>query len=86
MKAFRSDEELEKRAKYLAVLQMSDHVQLCYWPSTVAAALVILASLEGDNNASRQRVIEVLILPRERASFDCNHIFAWVFPMKLNEI
>ncbi|KAF3432085.1 hypothetical protein FNV43_RR26824 [Rhamnella rubrinervis] len=65
LKAFGGDEELEKRAKCLALLQMSDHVQLCFWPSTVAAALVILASLEGDDNASRQRVIETHIRTKE---------------------
>ncbi|CAL8097738.1 unnamed protein product [Prunus armeniaca] len=58
LRAARADAQGEKRAKYLAVLQMSDHVQLRYWPSTVAAALVILASLEGNHEASRQRVIE----------------------------
>ncbi|KAL6295281.1 hypothetical protein ACE6H2_003423 [Prunus campanulata] len=58
LRAARADAQVEKRAKYLAVLQMSDHVQLRYWPSTVAAALVILASLEGNHEASRQRVIE----------------------------
>ncbi|KAM3001539.1 hypothetical protein FF2_037819 [Malus domestica] len=47
--------------RYLAVLQMQDHGQLHYWPSTVAAALVILASLEGNCDVSCQRVIEILI-------------------------
>ncbi|CAN6557346.1 unnamed protein product [Malus baccata var. baccata] len=47
--------------RYLAVLQMQDHGQLHYWLSTVVAALVILASLEGNRDVSCQRVIEVLI-------------------------
>ncbi|PRQ41018.1 putative cyclin [Rosa chinensis] len=57
LKAAEADEEVETRAKYLAGLQLSDPVQLCYWPSTVAAALVILASLQG-NDASPQQVLD----------------------------
>lgn len=52
---------MEKRAKYLAVLVLSSHEQLCYWPSTVAAVLVIFASLESGQDAFHQRVIEVRI-------------------------
>ncbi|KAL6222886.1 hypothetical protein ACLB2K_006276 [Fragaria x ananassa] len=44
-----ADEEVETRAKYLAMLQLSDPGQLCYWPSIVAASLVLLASLEGND-------------------------------------
>ncbi|KAM1024719.1 hypothetical protein TB2_037390 [Malus domestica] len=53
--------EILMEGRYLAVLQMQDHGQLHYWPSTVAAALVILASLEGNRDVSCQRVIEILI-------------------------
>lgn len=59
LKAVRADAVLEKRARYLAVLALSDHEQLRYWPSTVAAVLVMLASLESNEVASYQRVIEV---------------------------
>ncbi|KAL6220115.1 hypothetical protein ACLB2K_007872 [Fragaria x ananassa] len=44
-----ADEEAETRAKYLAMLQLSDPGQLCYWPSIVAASLFLLASLEGND-------------------------------------
>jgi len=40
------------------VLTLSSHEQLCYWPSTVAAALVVLAGLEV-NQSSSLRVIGV---------------------------
>lgn len=53
---------MEKKARYLAKLALSDHEHLRYWPSTVAAGLVILASLESDQIESYQRVIEVKIL------------------------
>ncbi|KAL6186984.1 hypothetical protein ACLB2K_043100 [Fragaria x ananassa] len=57
LQAAEADEKVETRAKYLAMLQLSDPGQLCYWPSTVAAAVVMLASLEG-NDASRQQVMD----------------------------
>lgn len=61
LKAARADEEVEKRAKYLAVLLLTDQVQMYYLPSTVAAAVVILASLEGNHDSPIQRVMEVNI-------------------------
>ncbi|KAI3982052.1 hypothetical protein MKX01_018958, partial [Papaver californicum] len=39
LKAAREDEEMEDRAKYLAVLSLMDPDLLCYWLSTVAAGL-----------------------------------------------
>ncbi|KAL8535852.1 hypothetical protein ACS0TY_011479 [Phlomoides rotata] len=44
LKAARANENVEKTAKYLALLTLMGHQQLCFWPSTVASALVILAS------------------------------------------
>ena len=60
LKTARAEEEVEKRAKYLAVLLLSDQEQMYYMPSTVAAAVVILASLEGSQDSSIQNVIEVI--------------------------
>lgn len=59
LKAMKAGAEVEKRARYLAVLALSDLEQLRHWPSTVAATLVILASLESNEIASYGRVIEV---------------------------
>lgn len=59
LKAAKADAEVEKRAKYLAVLALSDHEQLRYWPSTVAAGVVIMASMDGNQHASYHQVIEV---------------------------
>lgn len=77
LKAAEADEEVEARAKYLAVLQLSDPVQLCYWPSTVAAALVILASLEG-NDASRQQVIETHVRTKGDDLHECIESLEWL--------
>ncbi|XP_019176526.1 PREDICTED: cyclin-SDS [Ipomoea nil] len=52
LKAARASDMMEKRTKYLAVLALLGHEQLSYWPSTVAAGLVILASSFIDQHAS----------------------------------
>ncbi|KAJ8564792.1 hypothetical protein K7X08_001252 [Anisodus acutangulus] len=43
LKAARASEYLERTTKYLAVLALLGHENLCFRPSTVASALVILA-------------------------------------------
>lgn len=62
LKVSKADTEVENRAKFLAVLVVLAGEQLCYWPSTVAAVLVIFASLESSQEAFHQRVIKVHIL------------------------
>lgn len=64
LKAAKADEDVEKLAKYLAVLSLLDHERLSFWPSTVAAGLVILASLATDHDSSCNWVMEVPPLPR----------------------
>ncbi|KAF2316687.1 hypothetical protein GH714_042028 [Hevea brasiliensis] len=64
LKAARADARVEKKARCLAKLALSDHEHLRYWPSTVAAGLVILASLESDQIECYQRVIEVKAISR----------------------
>ncbi|KAM0000163.1 putative cyclin domain-containing protein [Helianthus debilis subsp. tardiflorus] len=59
LKAARSDEEVDKTAKYLAVLALLGHEQLCFWPSTVAASLVSLACLAGNEQSSLQQIARV---------------------------
>ncbi|XP_022775720.1 cyclin-SDS [Durio zibethinus] len=61
LKAAKADADVEKRAKYLAVLALSDHEQLRYWPSTVAAGVVIMASMDGNQHGLYHQVIEVKI-------------------------
>ncbi|KAL8227707.1 hypothetical protein R6Q57_015291 [Mikania cordata] len=59
LKAVRSDEDVEKTAKYLAVLALLGHEQLCYWPSTVAASLVTLACLAENEQSSLQQITRI---------------------------
>lgn len=54
LKAANADAVMEKRVTCLALLALSGPDQLCYWPSTIAAALVILACLEHNENASNK--------------------------------
>ncbi|GAB4828700.1 hypothetical protein Ancab_018365 [Ancistrocladus abbreviatus] len=61
LKAASADEEMEDKAKYLAELASLDHRQLRFWPSTVAAGLVILVSLAANRDQSCQRVMEAHI-------------------------
>ncbi|CAJ1932712.1 unnamed protein product [Sphenostylis stenocarpa] len=63
LKAANADADIEKRVKYLAVLTLSSHEQLCYWPSTVAAALVVLAGLEVNQRSSLKVIETGLSLP-----------------------
>ncbi|GFP83578.1 cyclin-sds [Phtheirospermum japonicum] len=59
LKAARAKEIMEKTTKYLAVLTLMGHQQLCYWPSTVAAGLVILASIATNQDASCRLITSV---------------------------
>ncbi|KAL9259204.1 Cyclin-SDS-like protein [Drosera capensis] len=58
LKAADADEWMKQKAKYLAELALRDNRQLRYWPSTVAAVLVILVSLSADRQLSCQHVME----------------------------
>lgn len=71
LKASRADDKVNKRAIELAALALMDHEHLGFWPSTVAAAIVILASLEDD---PCQRVIKV----RKNINLTgCPYCFLW---------
>ncbi|KAF7827606.1 cyclin-SDS [Senna tora] len=70
LKAARADPKVEKRVKFLAVLALSSHEQLCYWPSTVAAALVILGCLELNQNGSH-KVIGIHVRSKDENLHKC---------------
>lgn len=78
LKAAKADAEMEKKVKYLAVLALSDHEQLCYWPSTVAAGLVILASMENNQNTSCKRVIEIHVRTKDSDLPECIKSLQWL--------
>ncbi|XP_027361398.1 cyclin-SDS [Abrus precatorius] len=77
LKAANADGIIEKRVKYLAVLALSAHERLCYWPSTVAAALVILACLEVNQNASH-KVIGIHVRSKDENLHECIESLEWL--------
>ncbi|KAH9794431.1 cyclin-SDS [Citrus sinensis] len=78
LKAAKADAGVDKKAKYLAVLALSDHEHLSYWPSTVAAALVILALLESHQDTSYHRVIEIHVRTKDNDLPDCIKSLEWL--------
>ncbi|XP_061371830.1 cyclin-SDS [Gastrolobium bilobum] len=77
LKAANADAVVEKRVKYLAVLALSAHDQLCYWPSTVAAALVILACLEVNQHAIH-KVIGIHVRSKDENLHECMESLEWL--------
>ncbi|EPS58312.1 hypothetical protein M569_16502 [Genlisea aurea] len=78
LKAARSNEFIEKTAKYLAVLTLMSHQQLCYWPSTVAAGLVILASLATNQDASCNRITAIHAKEKDNHLPECIKSMEWL--------
>ncbi|CAK8570447.1 unnamed protein product [Lathyrus sativus] len=77
LKAANADAVMEKRVTCLALLALSGHDQLCYWPSTIAAALVILACLEHNENASN-KVIGIHIRSKDENLHECMESLEWL--------
>ncbi|KAF9625234.1 hypothetical protein IFM89_020820 [Coptis chinensis] len=78
LKAARANGEVDKTAKYLAVLSLLDHERLCYWPSTVAAGLVILASLSANQESSCQWVMETHVRTKNDDLPECIQSLEWL--------
>ncbi|XP_020970402.1 cyclin-SDS [Arachis ipaensis] len=77
LKAAKVNAAVERRVKSLAVLVLSAEEQLCYWPSTVAAAIVILACLEVDQNAFH-RVIGMHVRSKDENLHECMQSLQWL--------
>ncbi|TKY69213.1 Cyclin-SDS protein [Spatholobus suberectus] len=77
LKTANADAVVEKRVKYLAVLALSGHEQLCYWPSTVAAALVILACLEVNQNSSLE-IKRIHVRSKDDNLYECIESLEWL--------
>ncbi|CAL0318589.1 unnamed protein product [Lupinus luteus] len=77
LKAAKADAVMEKRVKNLSVLALSAHEHVCYWPSTVAAALVILACLEFNQEAS-SKVIAIHVRSKDENLHECMESLEWL--------
>ncbi|KAI3920151.1 hypothetical protein MKX01_017808 [Papaver californicum] len=78
LKAARADEEMEDRAKYLAVLSLMDPDLLCYWPSTVAAGLVILSALASNQDSACQFIMETHVRTKNDDLPECIESLEWM--------
>ncbi|GMJ13385.1 SOLO DANCERS [Hibiscus trionum] len=78
LKAAKADAEVEKRAKYLALLALSDHEQLRFWPSTVAAGIVIMASMDANQHGSYHQVIEIHMRTKDNDLPECMTSLDWL--------
>ncbi|CAF1925639.1 unnamed protein product [Brassica napus] len=81
LKAARANPEVERKAKSLAVTSLSDHTQLCFWPSTVAAGLVVLACIEHNKISAYQRVIKVHVRTEDNELPECVKVFINITPI-----
>ncbi|XP_078447571.1 cyclin family protein [Wolffia australiana] len=78
LKAARADAEVENLAKYLAVISLLDHERLAFWPSTVAAGVVILASLAAGHDDSCNQVMETHVRTRNDDLSECIESLKWL--------
>ncbi|WJX16790.1 hypothetical protein P8452_06779 [Trifolium repens] len=77
LKAANADAVVEKRVTCLALLALAGPSQLCYWPSTIAAAVVILACLELNQKASH-KVIGIHIRSKDENLHECMESLEWL--------
>nr|XP_043626639.1 cyclin-SDS [Erigeron canadensis] len=78
LQAARANENVDKNANYLAKLALLGHQHLCYWPSTVAASLVILACLADNPQASQQQVERIHEGSNDKDVHDCTKALEWM--------
>ncbi|KAG8382681.1 hypothetical protein BUALT_Bualt05G0102800 [Buddleja alternifolia] len=70
-KAARANEKVEKTARNIALLTLMGHQHLYYWPSTVAAALVVLASLAENEDASCHLITAIHAREKDKDLPEC---------------
>ncbi|KAI3982864.1 hypothetical protein MKX01_010347 [Papaver californicum] len=78
LKAARADEEMEDKVKYLAVLSLMDPELLCYWPSVVAAGLVILSVLASNQDSSCHFIMETHLGTKNDDLPECIQSLEWL--------
>ncbi|CAN7134231.1 unnamed protein product, partial [Brassica rapa subsp. narinosa] len=75
LKAARANREVERVAKSFAVASLSDHTQLCFWPSSVAAGLVVLACIKHNKISAYQRVVKVHVRTKDNDLHECVKVY-----------
>ncbi|XP_072973808.1 cyclin-SDS-like isoform X1 [Typha angustifolia] len=78
LKAARANAEVEDLSRSLAVLSLLDHERLAFWPSTVAAGLVILACLATNHDSSCHMVMETHVRTKNDDLPECIKSLEWL--------
>ncbi|XP_020582898.1 cyclin-SDS-like [Phalaenopsis equestris] len=78
MKAARATAKVEDLCRHLAILTLLDHGILCFWPSTVAAGLVILACLATNNDSYCDVVLETHVRSKTDDLPECIQSLDWL--------
>ncbi|XP_022877134.1 cyclin-SDS [Olea europaea var. sylvestris] len=78
LKAARANEQVKGTARYLAILALLGHQQLCFWPSTVAAGLAILASVATNQVASCRLLTESQAIRKDSDLPECIKSLEWL--------
>ncbi|CAI9755247.1 unnamed protein product [Fraxinus pennsylvanica] len=76
--AARANEQVKRTARYLAILALLGHQQLCFWPSTVAAGLAILASVATNQDASCRLLTESHAIQMDNDLPECIKSLEWL--------
>ncbi|XP_057515696.1 cyclin-SDS-like [Amaranthus tricolor] len=85
LKVASADEEMQRKAKYLAGLSLLDYRHLRFWPSTIAAALVFLLSILTDREESSLRVMEAHIRTKVNDLPECLESLEWLVKYALEQ-
>ncbi|KAG0501962.1 hypothetical protein HPP92_002034 [Vanilla planifolia] len=78
LKAASSNAEADDLSRHLAMLTLFDHSMLCFWPSTVAAGLVILACLATDNDSQCDVILETHLRSKADDLPECIQSLDWL--------
>ncbi|PKA52198.1 Cyclin-SDS-like [Apostasia shenzhenica] len=78
LKAARASAEVEDLCRHLAILSLLDHSILCFWPSTVAAGLAILACIATDNDSHCNNIMETHVRRKTDDLSECIKSLDWL--------
>ncbi|KAJ3674123.1 hypothetical protein LUZ60_006115 [Juncus effusus] len=78
LKAATVGQEVEERSRFLAVLALIDHKRLSFWPSTLAAGIVILACLSTGHDHLTHLVMETHMRTRDDDLPECIKSLEWL--------
>ncbi|KFK33406.1 hypothetical protein AALP_AA5G008600 [Arabis alpina] len=78
LEAAKANPQVENKAKSLAIMALSDYSLLRYWPSTLAAAFVVLACRQNNDHEAYTRAIEVHVRTKDNNLPECVKSMDWL--------